>query len=150
MRWPASIPSVLALVLFASFLWAALPDALDLSDELIEDAFELSGETVIEERSRVWGSFYTQRIEEIRRLIPPSEPYVLINGDAIDHGAPIWVRFDLAPRRAILLRREALDRPRHVRRRIPKAARWIIVAYEDRLPEMVEKSQFLRNLERYW
>ena len=147
MRLPVSIPSALALGLFASFLAVALPAALDRSDEFLDQAIEHSGETVIEERSRFWGAPYTQRIEELRRLIPLEEPYVLVNGDAVDQGAPIWVRFDLAPRRAVLLRREALNRPRHVRRRIPKAARWVVVAYQERLPELIETSRFLRHLE---
>lgn len=147
MRLPGSIPSTLALGLFASFLAVALPAALDRSEELVDQAIEHSGETVIEERSRVWGAFYTQRIEEIRRLIPLEEPYILVNGDAIDHGAPIWVRFDLAPRRAILLRRGALHRPRLARKRIPGTARWVVVAYQERLPELIEKSRFLRQLE---
>lgn len=148
MRLPAFIPSALALGLFASFLAVALPAALERSEELVEQAIEHSGETVIEKRSRVWGALYTQRIEEIRRLIPPEEPYVLVNGDAVDHGAPIWVRFDLAPRRAVLLQRRALHPPRLARRRIPGAARWVVVAYQERLPELIETSRFLRHLER--
>jgi hypothetical protein len=66
MRLPGSIPSALALGLFASFLAVALPAALDRSQKLVEQAIEHSGETVIEERSRVWGAPYTQRIEEMR------------------------------------------------------------------------------------
>lgn len=147
MRLPGSIPSALALGLFASFLAVALPAALERSEKLVEQAIEHSGETVIEERSRVWGALYTQRIEEIRRLIPLEEPYVLVNGDAVDHGAAIWVRFDLAPRRAILLRRGALHRPRLARKRIPGTARWVIVASRDRLPELIETSRFLSRLE---
>lgn len=139
--------SLLALSLFAWFLVVSLPDALERPDDLVEQAIDRSGETLIEERSRVWGEPYTQRIEQIRRVIPPDGVYVLVNGDRIDHGAPIWVRFDLAPRRAVLLTRHHLNRPRVVRRKVPGAARWVVVAAEGRLPELIERSRFLRHLE---
>lgn len=146
MRWPFSWSSLLALAFFTWYLAVALPDALDRPDDFLEQAVELSGETPIEERSRFWGEQYTQRIEQIRRVIPPDGVYILVNGDRIDHGAPIWVRFDLAPRRAVLLTRHHLNRPRVVRRKVPGSARWVVVAAEGKLPELVEKSRFLRHL----
>jgi hypothetical protein len=146
MRFVRSLPSVFGLAFFAWFLTVSLPDALERPDDFIEQAIDRSGETRIEERSRSWGEHYTQRIEQIRRVIPPDGVYILVNGDRIDRGAPIWVRFDLAPRRAVLLTRRHLNRPRVVWRKVPGVARWVVVAAEGRLPELIEKSRFLRHL----
>jgi hypothetical protein len=52
-------------------------------------------------RARVFGRAYTAAIEEIRRAIPPDEPYVL---EGIgEPGDLVWVRCDLLPRRAVLI-----------------------------------------------
>jgi hypothetical protein len=147
MRFVVSLPSALALALFAGFLAVSLPDALKHADKFLDRAVEHAGETVIEERNRVWGEGFTRTIEEIRRVIPPDGVYVLVNGDMPDRGAPIWVRYELAPRRAILMTRPDLRRPRRVQRRFPREAQWVVVAYDSKLPELIDRRRFLRHVE---
>lgn len=148
MRFAGSLLSALALALFAGFLAVALPDALDRADDFLDQAIEHAGETVLEERNRFWGEGFTRTIEEIRRVIPADGVYVLVNGDVPDRGAPIWVRYELAPRRAVLMTRPDLRRPRRVQRRFPQAAQWVVVAYDSKLPELIERRRFLRRVER--
>jgi len=146
MRFAGSLLSVFALTLFAGFLATALPDALKHADTFLGRAVEHSGETVLEQRTRFWGETFTQSIGEIRRVIPPDGVYVLVNGDAADKGAPIWLRYELAPRRAILVPHADLRRPRRVRERIPGSARWVVVASEGRVPKLIDRARFLRRL----
>ena len=148
MRSSRSLVSWFALALFGLFLLVSLPLALGRSVRRIERAFRYRGESALEERSRVFGAAYARAIEQIRRVIPPDGVYAMVNGDAVDHGGPIWVRFDLAPRRAVLLGRASqLRDAQAVRRKIPGAAHWIVVAYAEKPPEIVERSRFLRYLE---
>jgi hypothetical protein len=52
-------------------------------------------------RARVFGRRYTAAIENLRRVIPPDEPYML---EGIgEPGDLVWVRSDLLPRRAVLI-----------------------------------------------
>lgn len=53
-------------------------------------------------RSKVFGKAYTASIRQIRRTIPEDEPYLLSTTG--DLGSMLWVRFDLLPRRAVLLK----------------------------------------------
>lgn len=148
MRSSQSLVSRLALALLGLFLLVSLPLAMGRSARRIERAIRYRGESVLDERSRVFGAAYAQAIEQIRRTIPPDGAYAMVNGDAVAHGGPIWVRFDLAPRRAILLGTASeLRDARAVRGKIPSAVRWVVVAYAEKPPEIVERSRFLRHLE---
>lgn len=147
MRRPRSIPALLVLALFAAFLVESLPPALDFAEEQIKLARRHRHETSLQERQRFWGANYTARIEQIRRAIPEDGVYLMVNGDPVDQGAPIWVRFDLAPRRALLLGRDEIRNPKQLRKRIPRRARWVVIAYNEHVPELIEKSRFLRRLE---
>ena len=140
-------PALAVLTLFAAFLAVALPAALDRSIQRVQRAARLVGETPLEERRRVWGDPHALAIEEIRRVIPADGVYALINGDAVDQGAPIWVRFDLAPRRALLVSRSDLAHPRRARKRLPREVRWVVVSSHGKTPELIERSRLLRNLE---
>lgn len=144
MRSSRSFVPRFALALFGLFLLVSLLLAAGRSVRRIERAFRYRGESVLDERSRVFGAAYARAIEQIRRTIPPDSAYAMVNGDAVDHGGPIWVRFDLAPRRAILL---DLRDTRAVPRAIPGAVRWIVVVYAEKPPEIVERSRLLRHLE---
>jgi hypothetical protein len=147
MRFLGFLLSIVSLTLFAAYLATALPDRLKLADQWIDKAAEHAGETTREQRARFWGENFAQTIEEIRRVIPPDGVYVLVNGDAVDHGAPIWTRYELAPRRAILVTHGDLRRPKRVRRRMPASAHWVVVAYDQHVPVLLDRARFLRHLE---
>jgi hypothetical protein len=68
---------------------------------------------------------------------------VLINADEEDEGMPLWVRFDLAPRRAIFLGR-LKDLPRRVRRAFPRGGQPVVLTFDDREPpRLVSRDEFL-------
>jgi hypothetical protein len=52
-------------------------------------------------RSRVFGPRYVAGIDRIRRTIAVDEPYLLAEQET--PGAMLWVRFDLLPRRAVVI-----------------------------------------------
>ena len=148
MRGPGSILSLLALALFTAFLAVSLPPALSRSVDFIKLARRLRDEPVLDQRVRVWGASYTMAIEQIRRIIPRDAAYVIVEGEPSPAGAPLWVRFDLAPRRAIFLGQMArLGSPQRARRRIPRIATWVVVAHDSRAPELMTRSRFLHLLE---
>jgi len=148
MRGVGSLVSLLALALFTAFLAISLPPALSRSLDFIKLALRLRGEPVLDQRVRVWGASYTVAIEEIRRIIPRDAAYVIVESEASPAGAPLWVRFDLAPRRAVFLGQMAkLGSPQRARRRIPRTVDWVVIAHDLRAPEVMARSRFLHLLE---
>lgn len=150
MRSSRSILSTLALGVFAVFL------VLSLSRSAWETArngflvYTLRGETPFQERARCYGPVYAQAIETIRRTIPRDGAYVLINGDPSEQGGPLWVKFDLAPRRAVFVGDlNSLGRVERLKKRLPRAARWVVIAYGPyRKPMLIERYKFVQGLER--
>jgi hypothetical protein len=148
MRSSRSILATLALGLFAAFL------AVSLFRAAVETAkngillYSLRGETPFEERARCYGPVYTHEIETIRRTIPRDGAYLLINGDPGEHGGPFWVKFDLAPRRAVYLGDlDGLGPVDRLKKRMPRAARWVVIAYGPyRRPVLIERYKFVRGL----
>lgn len=138
----------IALALFLLFLAVSLPVSLGRSARRISTAFRFAGETAYEERARVFGPEYALAIEEIRRLIPRDGVYLLLDGDDQELGGAIWVRFDLAPRRAVFLGfLKDLGSPASFRRRAVREARWVVVGYAHKPPRLMERSDLLRRLE---
>lgn len=145
-----SFPAKLALALLAIQLAVALPRALLRSAREGWNLIVHRNETTVEQRVRTFGPGYVQAIEQIRRTIPPDGAYLLITGHGeVEEGGPIWVKFDLAPRRAVYLGRlEDLDNADRVRRRMPRAARWVVIAsgvYDP--PVLVERFRFMKQIE---
>jgi hypothetical protein len=137
--------ATLALLIFLGFLAVAVPIALMRSTGEARAALDLADETAFQRRTRTFGVAYTDAIEAIRTAIPRDGAYLLFNGDDTEEGGPLWVRFDLAPRRAIFLGRlsDAGSAPR-VKRRAPRAARWVVIAYGPyRAPVLMERHELL-------
>ncbi len=107
-------------------------------------SFVHAGESPLAERSREMGAPYAREIEEIRRIIPSDGAYALVDGDGAELGGAVWVRFDLEPRRAVLLGlRKDLPRSADLRRRIPPEAQWVVVAYAEGPPRLMTVAQLL-------
>jgi hypothetical protein len=107
----------------------------------IQKAFLYAGESALAERSREFGAPYARKVEEIRRAIPRNEVYALVDGDndGVKIGGTLWVRFDLAPRRAVFLGpRKNLHNFAEVRRRVPSGVRWVVIGHSEAPPELVE------------
>ncbi|HEX5720929.1 MAG TPA: hypothetical protein VF179_32540 [Thermoanaerobaculia bacterium] len=150
MKSSGSSPSILprlALGLFAVFL------AVSLSRAAVETAkngvrlYRTRHDTPLKDRSHAYGPVYAQEIEKIRRTIPRDGAYILINGDPGEHGGPFWVKFDLAPRRALYLGDlDHLGNIDRLKRRMPRAARWVVIAYGPyRRPVLIERYKFVQE-----
>jgi hypothetical protein len=138
----------IALALFFLFLAVSLPVSLGRSVRRIDAAFRFAGETAYEERARVFGAEYALAIEEIRRTIPRDGVYLLLDGDEVERGGAIWVRFDLAPRRAVFLGfLKDLGTRASFRRRVTREARWVVIGYAEKPPRLLERPELLRRLE---
>lgn len=149
MRSSGSLISSLALGLFVVYLAVATPWALLKAARSALLSFRVAGETPLEERLRTYGPMYSNGIEKIRRTIPENGAYLLINGDPKEEGGPLWVKFDLAPRRAVFLGKlDEIDDADRLRKRIPRAARWVVIAYGPYgQPELIERFRFVKRIQ---
>lgn len=147
----SSLRSLLALValgLFTVFLAVSTFRAAFETAKDIALLYQARGETPFQERSRAYGPVYTHEIEVIRRAIPRDGAYILINGRPDEEGGPLWVKFDLAPRRAVYLGYLGdLGDVERLKKRIPRAARWVVIAYGSyERPVLIERYKFVRSL----
>jgi hypothetical protein len=86
------------LVALAAFLVLRLPAALDDSRRRVKNAWRersLDADSAI---ARLRGPEYVAAIHGIREMLPADSEYLLLAGPG---GADVFVRFDLAPRRAV-------------------------------------------------
>ena len=120
-RW---LPWVAAALVGAN-LAVAIPVGLYNTSLRLRAAVATAGLGPRAMRARVFGRSYTAAIESIRRLIPPDEPYVL---EGIgEPGDLVWVRCDLLPRRAVLIR-PGEPAPRLLQDCLLRQVRWQVVA----------------------
>jgi hypothetical protein len=106
----------IGLVALAVFLCVHVPQTLWRSSRRLKLAWDHRAEDPMVARRRVLGAAYVDGIEGIRRAIAPDGEYFLLRGDDPEREADLWVRYDLAPRRARFLgeaarlRKELLNR----------------------------------------
>ena len=144
------LSAVAALALFAVFLVLSLFEAARASAGNIRFLYFARGESPAEERSHAYGSAYVRAIEEIRRTIPEDGAYILISGGPEAEGGPYWVKYDLAPRRAVYLGElHTLQPVDRLRKRMPRAARWVVISYDSyRPPVLIERFKFVQERKR--
>ena len=143
----SSVFAKLALGLFAVFLAVALSHAaVDVARSGVL-LYRTRHDTPLQDRSNSYGPVYAHEIEKIRRTIPRDGAYILINGDSGESGGPFWVKFDLAPRRAVYLGElDKLESIERLKRRMPRAARWVVIAYGPyRRPVLIERYKFVQE-----
>ena len=124
-----------------SLLAAGVAASLNTSVRLGQ-AVALVGEDGAGARRRVQRADYMDAIEQIRRTIPRDGEYLLVDGGEERQAAPLWVRFDLAPRRARLvgaLRDGKL-------RDLPAGSQWVVIAFYGRPPVLIDRETFLLRL----
>lgn len=139
----------LALGLFAVFLAVSLGRSAIETGKNVVLMYQTRYDTPLQDRAYAYGPVYTQEIEKIRRTIPRDGAYLLINGDPSEQGGPFWIKFDLAPRRAVYLGDlDNLDRVERLKKRMPRAARWVVIAYGPyRRPVLIERYKFVQERE---
>lgn len=147
---PSPALRAFALALFAAFLAVSLPSAAVRAAKRIVQAVGLTGESPEAARRRVMGDPWVDAIDKIRRTIPPDGPYLLVDATKEEEGGAYWVRYELAPRRALYLgKAEELPPPERLGPELAEGPPWIVVALRDREPPLLfPKESFLRALER--
>jgi hypothetical protein len=135
--------------LLGLFLAAGVSAALlHAGRELYRAAY--AHESLAEARGRVYGEAYTRAIDQIRRDLPAGEGYLLVEGGDPGTGGAYWVRYDLAPRRAVFLGRlDELTSGARVRRRLEANLRHVVVAFDaGEPPRLYDRYRFLQEIER--
>lgn len=139
------LSSALALLVFVVFLAVSLPWMASRSAKRAAHAIRHLDETRVEGRARVFGPAYTGAIEEIRRAIPKDAAYLLIDAGG-KSGAAYWVRFDLAPRRPILLGTPEQIRREKASKDLSSRPRWIVIVPPSAgPPALLEPSRFFEE-----
>jgi hypothetical protein len=149
-NWLARALDLAAAGLFGLFLVAAVPVAVLRSAKLLSLPSRCGGESEAAARARFEGPDYVRGIDEIRRDLAEDETYLLVEAGRPQDGGVYWVRFDLAPRRAVYLGQlaELTDADR-LRRRLTGRQRQVVISYgPGRAPRLVERYRFAAELER--
>jgi hypothetical protein len=135
------------LALFAVALLVAMPQAWRNARGRIVLAASHLGEGSRQARRRVLGARWVDAEAEIRRAIPPDGDYLLVDGGEERQGATLFLRYQLAPRRARFAGRlsEMADLPGWVAS-LPAGPRWVVIAYPRRPPVLVGRAEFPRWL----
>lgn len=136
-----------ALALLALHLAVTLPGTLGRVWEWTAVSVERAGEDRLAVERRMKGAAYFDAIEAIRRLLPRQAAYGLVAGGR-EMGEDNWVRYDLAPRRAVYLGElRSLPGPSRMARRIPPDLHYVVVAYDrGQPPRFFEREGFLQAL----
>jgi hypothetical protein len=139
----------LAAGLFGFFLVAAVPRAVLRSVGMLVLAVETAGESQEAARARVFGAAYTAAIDEIRRALPAGGAYLMVEGGRPQDGGVYWVRYDLAPRRAVFFANLSdLTDATRLRHRIPAPLRQVVVSYgPGNPPRLLERYRFTQEIE---
>ncbi|HVT59720.1 MAG TPA: hypothetical protein VHR45_15135 [Thermoanaerobaculia bacterium] len=143
LQWPA-------LGLFCFFLAAALPPALGRAFIHLGEVSLHAREDPLAARARCLGAAFVGAVEEIRHELGPDEDYLLVEGGDPRAGGALWVRYELAPRRAVFLGKLGdLPPPRRLRGILAANLHHVVVAYgPGRPPVLFERYRFMAALER--
>jgi hypothetical protein len=142
--------NLVAAALVALYLAAALPRAAGVAGFMLRLPGRTAGESLPAARARLFGGDYSRAVDRIRRQIPLTQPYALVAGDSAQSGGVLWVRYDLAPRRAVYLG-ELRRLPRDaavVRAAVGEDVEAVVVAYAGQPPRLLHIGDFLRALGR--
>lgn len=87
--------------LFVAAILAPIPAWVRDGGERVRSIRSYARCDLEEARARAWGADWTRRVAEIRAALPEDAWWRAVEGRA-DSGSALWLRFDLAPRRARL------------------------------------------------
>ena len=142
-----SVLRVAVLALFAASLLVAAERAARSSWTRIAQAASQFGVDSLQARRQALGASWVAAEGEIARAIPADGDYLLVDGGEERQGATLFLRYQLAPRRARLAGRlsEVTDPSQWAA--LPTSSRWVVVAYPRRPPVLVDRKDFARWLE---
>jgi len=143
------IRAALGLGALAVFLAAAMPVSLHSAGSLTGQARERGRLDAVDARSAVFGEPYVKGVEAIRRLIPEDGDYFLATTAPQDEAPMWWVRYELAPRRAIFL--GALDplKRRQLRLLQSRPVEWVVISHDAATPPgVLPRQELVDRLER--
>lgn len=140
---------LLAAALFALFVALAVPVALDGSLDRARLAWHARHETALDARRRCLGADFVDAIESIRRALRPGEPYLIVEGAQPYDSGTYWVRYELAPHRAVFVGwRRDLHRPALLRKLRDEDMRWVVIASFRDAPALYDRRALLREMSR--
>ena len=145
----ARIARLLALTVLAVHLLLALTQALTRTVAWGRQGLSILAWDLATSRRAALGDAWVDTIETLRRTIPRHGEYLLVNASTEQSGAPFWVRFELAPRRARFLGRLAeLSFGEDPKSELAGSADWVVVAFpEPQPPRLLSRAQFLDGVE---
>jgi len=129
MKWLACLRGLAGLAGLMLFLGSALPATVARMELHFSRGRESMHLGSLEARGRILGKPYVQSLAAIRHLIPDGEGYFLVDAGPPGEASPLWVRYELAPRKAVLLGSLAEARRRLGRR----TAFWLLLVAINRL-----------------
>ena len=99
-------------------------------------------------RQRTFGIAYTDAIDTIRRTLPSDAWYLLVPPrETAATGWEQWVRYDLAPRRPILIQPSGGHRVRGPGgEAVPEWVRWAVLPDADGTPRLVPRKELRAEL----
>lgn len=122
-----------------------LPAMLYRSGRLLADAGRWAALDLQDARRRTFGKAYVDGIDSIRRELPPDTTYLLVpERMPAESGWELWVRYDLAPRRPILIQSRAGRRLRGPGgTALPKWVDWAVIPDHQGAPVLLTRDQLL-------
>src|ERR1700688_17631 len=147
-RMPGRALDLFAVGLFGLFLLAAVPQAMQRATGMLRYACGLGSASPVTARARFSGDAYVHAIDDIRGALPVDRPYMLVEAGRPEDGGVYWVRYDLAPRRAVYLGQlaELIDGVRSGRRSIAPL-RQVVVSYgPGQPPRLLGWDRFLEEV----
>ncbi|HXO29898.1 MAG TPA: hypothetical protein VOA80_21295 [Thermoanaerobaculia bacterium] len=138
----------LALAAFLLSLIAGLPLTAVRTLRRVGRATLSLGEDARGARVRLLGAATVAALDSIRHAIPEDGEYLLVDGGEELQAEAYWVRFELAPRRAVFLGRlSEMERAPRLSWKLPPAARGVVVAYPGGPSRLLSGREFLELLE---
>jgi hypothetical protein len=138
----------LALAAFLLSLIAGLPLTAVRTLRRVGRATVALGEDARGARVRLLGAATVRALDSLRQAIPADGEYLLVDGGEELQAEAYWVRFELAPRRAVFVGRlSEMERAPRPARELPPAARWVVVAYPGGPPRLLSREALVDLLE---
>jgi hypothetical protein len=137
-RFLGGLVGIAGLLAFALFVLPRVVPALEQARQRLRQSIEYAGDSSDSVLVRHRGKAYVEALKKIRETIPQNAAYYFVPAEATktEH----LVRFDLAPRRPVLLEGRPTGPPP------PDAPQWVVIARVGAPgPEVFETTDYFRR-----